>query len=262
MNKRSLVLVARFGYAARGTVYVLIGVLALLATIRGAGGKTTGSRGALAALSDQSWGTAVIVVIAVGLVAFAGWRMVQSVLDTDDHKKTAHGLIIRASLGVSGITHLLLGLYAGNLAMRLSSVSGSGGSGSQDAAAWVLQQPYGRYALGAIAIIIMGAALAHIWKGASGGFRDRLAMSPTLLDRVSPLCGFGLIARGLIFSVIAVFFFYAAFTIDPDQAGGLESALQWLRQQPYGLAFYGTAAAGLLAFGLYGYIEAVWRRVG
>lgn len=261
LNKRSLALVARLGYASRGTVYVLIGGLALLATIGGAGGKTTGSRGALATLSDASWGSAVVLVIAVGLVAFAGWRGVQAVFDSDDHGRSAKGLVIRISLAVSGITHLLLGIYAASLAVRLSSDSG-GSSGSSDAAAWVLQQPYGRYVLGCIALIIAGAAIAHIWKGAGGGFRDRLTLGETWMDRLAPLCGFGLIARGLIFLVIAGFFFYAAFTIDSDQAGGLESAMQWLRDQPYGLAFYAAAAAGLLAFGLYGYVEAVWRRVG
>jgi hypothetical protein len=260
LNKRSLALVARLGYAARGTVYVLIGGLALLAMISGAGGKTTGSKGALSALSDASWGTAVIVLIAVGLVAFSGWRAVQAVLDTDDHGTSFKGLVIRVSLAVSGITHLLLGVYAASLAMNMSS--DSGGSGSQDAAALILQQPFGRYVLGCVALIFMGAALAHMWKGASGGFRERLSMPKSLLDRLSPLCGFGLIARGLIFLVIAGFFFYAAFTIDPDQAGGLENAMHWLRDQPYGIAFYAAAAAGLLAFGLYGYIEARWRKVG
>lgn len=258
MQKRSLAPVARLGYAARGTVYLLVGGLALLAAL-GMGGKATGTKGAIGTLSDQSWGTAAIVVIALGLIAFTGWRTVQALLDADDHGNGPKGLVIRVALAVSAATHLLLGIYALTIALALGA--DSGGSGSRDAAAMMLQQPYGRYVLAAVALSIAGGALAQIWKGAGGGFRERLAMPDGLLDRLAPLCGFGLVTRGLVFLLIAGFFLFAAITIDADHAGGLESALQWMREQPYGIAFYAASALGLLAFGLYSWIEAVWRRV-
>jgi len=201
-----------------------------------------------------------VIIIAVGLIAFAGWRAVQAVLDADDHGTSPRGLVVRIALAVSGLTHLLLGFYAATLVTRLASASG--GSGSQDTAAWMLQQPFGRYALAAVALAIAGGAIAQLWKGMTGSFREPLAIPGAWMDRLAPLCGFGLVARGLVFLLIAVFCLYAAFTIDPDEVGGLESALQWLRKQSYGTAFYALAAAGLLAFGLYGYIEAAWRRVG
>lgn len=258
MTKRSLVPVARLGYAARGTVYVLVGGLALMAAM-GMGGRTTDTKGALSSLSDNSWGTAAIVIIGLGLIAFAGWRAVQAFLDADDHGRDPRGMIVRLALAISAITHLLLGIYALTLASALNA--SSGGSGSKDAAALMLQQPYGRYVLGAVALAIAGGAVAQIWKGAAGGFRKRLAMRANLLDWLAPVCGFGLVTRGLIFLLIAGFFLYAAVILDPDQAGGLESALHWLRGQPYGTVFFASTATGLFAFGLYSWIEAIWRRV-
>jgi len=201
VNKRRFAPIARFGYAARGTVYVIAGVLALLVTFGQTGGQATGSKGALAALADNSWGSAALVVIAVGLVAFAGWRAVQVVFDADDHGTGPRGLVIRAGLAVSGMTHLLLGFYAATLLTGLGANSG-GGSGSRDAAAWMLQQPHGRYLLAAVALAIAGGAIAQLWKGITGGFRERLALPSGRLDRLAPLCGFGLAVRGLVFLVI------------------------------------------------------------
>jgi hypothetical protein len=78
---------------------------------------------------------------------------------------------------------------------------------------------------------------------------------------LSPVCAFGLTARGILFVIIAGFVVYAAYTVDPDQAGGLAEALRWVRTQDYGTGLFFAVAAGLLAFGAYSIIEAVWRRV-
>ena len=258
-HENGINLVARSGYAARGIVYLIIGGLAVLAAVGNGGGKTVGSKGALATLAHEPLGGAALIVIALGLFGYALWRGVQAILDADDHGTDLKGLVIRAGLMVSAITHALLGIYAISLPFTVGA--GSGGSGSKGAVAWLLHQPFGVYLLAIAGACIAGAGLAQIWKGITGQFRKRLAMHPHLMNSLSPVCAFGLSARGIVFVIIGGFILYAAYTYDPEQAGGLADALTWLRTQSYGQVLFMVIATGLLSFGAYSLIEAVWRRV-
>jgi hypothetical protein len=257
MQQSSLTLIARAGYAARGVVYLLIGGLAMLSAA-GYGGKTADSKGALVSLVGEPWGFLALIVIGLGLFGYALWRLVQAFLDTDDHGRDGKGVAIRGSLFVSAVSHTLLGIYAISLPFTLQS---SGGSGSEDAAEMILRQPFGRYLLAAVALTILGAGVAHIWKGLSGRFKKHLVMSDRLMAVLGPFCGFGLAARGVVFLIIGSFFVYAAYTFDADQAGGAAAALHWLRTQEYGAVLLLVIAAGLFAFGSYSMIEAIWRRI-
>lgn len=261
MHREGLDWAARVGYAARGVVYLVIGGLAVLAAV-GGGGQTSGSKGALQALAGAPWGAAVLVMIGIGLFGYALWRGLQSLFDADGHGhgRDAKGLAIRGGLLVSAVTHTLLGTYALSLVFAFGGGSG-GGSGSQGAAAWLMQQPFGRYLVAAVALAIIGAGIAQFRKGFSRKFREHMKMSPALMAKLSPICTFGLAARGVVFLIIGGFFLYAAWTVDPGQAGGLDSALGWLRGQSYGGVLFLVVAAGLFAFGLYSLIEAGWRRV-
>lgn len=253
---------ARVGYAARGVVYLIVGGLSVLAALGTGGGDTVGSKGALVKLSGAPWGFAVLIAIAIGLFAYAAWRAIQAVLDADDHGADAKGLVIRAGLMVSAITHALLGLYALSMPFTIGGVGkGSGGSGSEGAVAWLLQKPFGVYLLAAVGLCVVGAGVAQQWKGVSGKFRKRLAMRRDLENLLTPVCAFGLVARGLVFVIVGGFILYAAYRYDPDKAGGLAEALQWLRGQKFGQVLFFVVAAGLLSFGVYSLIEAVWRRV-
>ena len=257
MQESTMGLIARTGYAARGIVYLLIGGLAVLSVV-GYGGKTADSKGALSTLTDEPWGFAMLIAIGLGLFCYSLWRAVQALLDADDHGLDAKGITIRGSLLVSAVTHTLLGIYAISLPFSLRSSNGSDG-GSEDAAAMILQQPFGRYLLGVVAVAILGAGCAHIWKGLSGKFKKRLAMSDQLMAVLGPVCAFGLASRGVVFLIVGSFFLYAAYTINPDQAGGAAAALDWLRSQDYGSVLLLVIAIGLFAFGSYSIIEAIWR---
>src|SRR4051795_2140533 len=71
----------RFGYAAKGTVYLIVGGLALQAAL-GDGGTTTDQPGALAHIASAPFGRALLVVMVVGLVGYAIWKVVHAFLDT------------------------------------------------------------------------------------------------------------------------------------------------------------------------------------
>jgi hypothetical protein len=72
-------------------------------------------------------------------------------------------------------------------------------------------------------------------------------------------CVYGLSARGLLFGIVGGFFQYAAFLVNPDQAGSLADALNWVRSLPFGGTLYTVVAFGLASFGAYNVIQARYR---
>ena len=112
-TRTGLTLLARGGYAARGLVYLIIGVLALLA-----------ARG-----SAQPFGHFLVGLVVVGLVAFAAWRILQALRDVDGHGSKPKGLVIRAGLLVGGITYGALAFFA--LGLLISGLRQGGGSGGE-----------------------------------------------------------------------------------------------------------------------------------
>jgi hypothetical protein len=101
MQHRSYEWLARSGYAAEGCVYVIMGGLAVLAAL-GAGGRTTGAKGALLALLSQPFGFALLGLVAFGLLCLSGWRIAQSILDADRLGNEGSALVRRIGYGVSG----------------------------------------------------------------------------------------------------------------------------------------------------------------
>jgi hypothetical protein len=71
----------------------------------------------------------------------------------------------------------------------------------------------------------------------------------------------GLTARGVVFGIIGIFLIQAALRARPEEARGLSGALRALEQQPYGPYVLGAVALGLVAYGLYMFVEARYRRM-
>lgn len=259
-----LTALARGGYAARGVVYLIIGYFAITAAF--GSGQAKGSKGALQSILDEPFGQILLGLVAVGLVGYALWRLVQGTMDTDGHGTDPKGLAIRGGLLVSAVTHTLLALFAFSLIFGWGmggggGGSGGGGGGSQGMAAWLMQQPYGRWMVGVVGLAVIGAGIAHIVKGYKAKFEKYLQMDRQKLDKVRPICRFGLVARGVVFIIVGAFFLVAAWQFSSEEARGLQGALETLQQQSYGWILLGIVALGLFAFGIYGLIEAVWREI-
>ena len=70
---------ARAGLAARGVVYLVIGVLAIKLAL-GDGGKATNQQGALQTIAKQPLGTVLLIMVAVGLAGYASWRLLRAAI--------------------------------------------------------------------------------------------------------------------------------------------------------------------------------------
>ena len=233
----TLAAIARFGYGARGIIYVIIGALAIQAAF-GSGGKTTDSKGALLTIFSQPFGQVLLGVVAAGLLGYAIWRFVQAVWDADGHGTNFRGLVIRTGLMVSCATHVSLAFFAVSIIFGWSTGSSGGGSGGgsgEDTQGWtaaLLSMPFGRWIVAIIGVIVIIVGIANLIKGWRAKFEKRLQMDEGKKTWISPVCRFGIAARGVVFMIIGGFFIVAAVQFSSGKAKGLEGALEALRQQP------------------------------
>ena len=102
--------VARFGYAAYGLVYVLVGVLSVRAAL-GGGGRTAGQEGVLQTILLAPLGRVLLGLVALGLLGYAMWRPFQGVLDPDGEGGDARSLIKRADHIVNGLFMFVVARY-------------------------------------------------------------------------------------------------------------------------------------------------------
>src|SRR5690348_327400 len=86
---------ARVGYAAKAVLYATIGGLAARAAV-GASGRSTDTRGAMATVLQAPFGRVLLLVIALGLVGYAAWRILETVADPERRGRDLKGLALRA----------------------------------------------------------------------------------------------------------------------------------------------------------------------
>jgi hypothetical protein len=251
---------ARLGFAARGVVYALIGILAVQ-TAFGArsAAKIADTRGVLQMVAHQS--RALLWLLALGLFGYALWRVIQGVLDPENEGSDAKGLALRTGIVISGLIYGGLAYAAVRIAMGAAS---SGGKDTQGWTADLMTKPFGRWLVAIAGLCILGSGCGQIWRGWTEKFRHNLKlqeMDPTE-QRVAIQSGkLGLIARGIVFLLSGWFLVQAALKFDPNEARGLGGALEALARQPHGQWLLALVAVGLIAFGAYSLLLARYRRI-
>jgi hypothetical protein len=253
-------LLARAGYGARGAVYLLVGIFALLAAI-GGGGGAGGSRSALAALLEQPFGAVLVGLLALGLAGFALWRLIEAATDADRRGDDTKGLAVRGAHAISGAVYGSLAISAAAMALG----RGGGGDGedkaAQDWTRWLMAQPAGRWLVAAVALAVVGVGLSYLWRAWQGRVADRLRLPPNHEGWACMAGRLGFGARGLVFVVVGIFLFAAAWHARSSEVRGLGGALDALREQPYGAFLLGATALGLACFGLFGLVQARYRHL-
>lgn len=250
---------ARLGYAARGVVYSLVGILAIQTAFGARGNQRTDTRSALQWVAEQS--TALLWLLALGLFGYALWRIVQGTLDPENKGTDPKGLAQRAAMVASGLIYGSLALAATRIA---SGAGDAGNGGTQGFTADLMSKPFGRWlvAIAGIAVIVSG--FVQLRDGWTEKFRKHLkeqemdANEKRLAVKTGKL---GLIARGIVFLLSGWFLIRAALQYNPAEARGLGGALEALASQPAGAWLLGLVALGLIAFGAYSILLARYRRI-
>ena len=247
---------ARAGLTARGVVYILIGILALLVA-KGASAEVD-QKGALGQVLTKPYGGWVVGALAAGLAAYALWRL----------SEAAFGVTGEGRKPGPRLKSLARGLVYGFLAYTaVSLLQGSRAAQStqqQGYAAQIMAHPGGRLVVGFVGLAVALAGAVMVVEGFTLKFMRYFpagGMAPGVRDGIRNLGRIGTMARGLVFALTGVLIMSAAWTYDAAKASGLDGALKTLRDRPFGALLLGVAAVGLIVFGIYGLAEARYRRV-
>ncbi len=253
--------VGRFGYAAKGVVYGLIGALAVQVAL-GTGGQTTDSQGALQRIARAPFGQVLLVAIGAGLIGYVLWRIIQALMDTENKGADAKGLATRGGYFISGLIYGGLALSAFQIAF--GSSGGGGDSSSQGWTAKLMAQPFGQTLVGVVGVIVVGVGLYELYRAYNAKFREKLKlqeMSRTEETWATRLGRLGYAAHGVVLGIIGAFLVVAAIQAQPQEARGLGGALSTLAQQPWGPWLLGSVALGLVAYGIFMLVLARYRRM-
>lgn len=247
---------ARFGFAAKGVVYIVLGTLAVMAATGVQGGKTANKQQVIQTIQDLPMGRVLLGLVAFGLLGYIIWRLVQAIRDTENKGSDAKGMARRLGYAGSGLLYAGFAFAAGKAALSGGS-GGQSGETRQSLAAKLLDQPFGQWLVGAIALFVIGAGLYQIYRAYSGKFAKHVNSSSLPADQQKIVFRTGQVgytARGIVMAIIGYFGLQAALQANSGAVEGTEGAFDLLASM--GPVVLAIVALGLMAYGVYMLVQA------
>ncbi|MGB7084884.1 MAG: DUF1206 domain-containing protein, partial [Phormidesmis sp.] len=252
---------ARFGYAAKGIVYGSTGVLAILEVFNFSQGETVGSTGALRAIARQPFGRAMAILISISLMGYVLWRFLQTFLDPEHSGCNAGDIVRRISYGCSGVVYASI---AYSVIEILTESPESDNKSSQEVAFMLMQQPFGRWLVGAIGILFLGTGCYYFYRAIKAEFRKRFKrhkMSDAEKVWASIVGRVGIAARGVVYVVIGTYAVRAAWLFDANEIKTSEEALELFDNNPTNEIILCTLGIGFVAYGIHMAFQAKYRSI-
>lgn len=237
---------ARIGFAASGLLHLMIGWVAARIALGGQGEADQG--GALQEVRDAPFGEVLLWGAVVGFLALAVFQLLDGLVRGGELTDRVKALSRAALYAVLGGTAFIVA--------RGGSTDGE--ETTTDVTATLLAAPMGRFLVGAVGLAVVGVAVYHVYKGGSKKFLETLTPTGSgAVRRGIVATGMvGYIAKGVALLIVGLLFLVAAWTADPDDAGGLDGALQTLAEQPFGTVLLLAVALGLVLSGVYRFARA------
>ncbi len=248
---------AKVGLAARAFVYLVIGWLAVKIAL-GHGRQQANQKGAIADIAGHPYGVVVLCVLGIGFAAYAVWRESEAAFGVAGQEgkigprlQCLFRAIVYAALSVTTFAFII-------------GRSRKGQDQQQSTAtATLMHHAYGRWLVGLAGLVVVVVGLGMIVEGFTKKFTKELRMNElhgTTRTFVVGLGVVGTVARGIVVGLAGALATDAAIIFDPARSTGLDGALRTLADQAYGPWLLGAVAAGLVAFGLYGFATVRWAK--
>lgn len=255
---------ARAGLTAKGFVYLLVGTLTFAAAFElGDSGGEGGKMQVLKWIQEQPFGKILLALTALGLLCYTVWRFIEAFMDTEDKGNDPKGMAQRIPFFFSGLVYGISTYYAAKLLFGSGGGEG-GGDTRQTVAQKLLEQPFGQWLVGIVALGTVGVGIYQIYFSLSGKYRKKVQKSSKLDKKVRETLiktgKVGYIARGIVWLIIGYLFLQAAIQSDSSEAGGSESAFSFLENQ-YGSIILGATSLGLVCYGIYMFVRARYQPI-
>lgn len=254
---------ARMGYAAKGVVFVLIGFLTAAAAFRrGRGGSDQAD--AFHFVVSQPFGRTMLAIIGVGLVGYAVWKIGSAIGDWERKGAEPSGLGARVFAAVVGLVYA--GFAIGVFRLLTTAPGGPAGSDTRtrQLTASALELPLGRWLVAAAGLAVVAYGIQQLTAAWTAKLNERLrldAMSAAARRRVVAISRFGIGARGIVFVIIGASLVSAAISSSAARAQGTAGAMRSIADKPFGQALLIAVALGVVAYGIYAFINARYRAI-
>lgn len=263
-----LVRFGKAGWFAKGVVYFISGVLALVVVGKARGWSGTASTpdqeasptGALRTIAGTGVGPVFLWLLAGGLVLYALWRFASATLPGKPDTKTR---ITRIGFVISGALYLFMAVTAVKLATS-SNARADGNTPVRDATASTMEHSWGRLLVGLVGVIVIAVGLYRIVKGAKNDVGDELDFSGMSSERARiarALGRVGEIGRGIGIGLVGVFLLDAALDYQAAEATGLDGALRRMATHSWGVAVVAVVGIGFVAYGAFCMLTCTHRRL-
>lgn len=241
---------ARIGWLTRGVLYALVAVL--VARIPSTGSQESADKkGAFATLAESPFGGWLLGAVTLGMIGFAGWRLVSAIRGSDEKPAKRLSWLGSAVVYV-GLTVLAVGVLRGG---------DSGGNTEKELTARLLELPGGPVLVGAIAVAVLAIGANQLRKAVKEKFLqyiDEGAIPAGLRGAVRAVGVLGCLGRALVWSLVGWFLLQAAVQHDPNEPVGLDESLRRIAGESWGPTLLWVACFGLVAYAALCFATAAW----
>ena len=244
--------IARSGYVASALLRGMIGALALLLAA-GGDGIRPGTSGAFDAIAAVPGGVVLLALVAGGNGALFLWLVVQGLLFRDDEflERWRQRLVYwgrGAVYGVIGLTALRFALGAHAVDERRERAAGR----------QLLEVPGGQLVLALVGVIVIVIGVSMIWLGLTRRFVKTIRVPEDRGARrfVLALGSVAYVAQGATILLVGASLLFAAWTVDAEKVGGLDSALAGFTGSGFGVVLLIAVGVGWIIAGLYALVRA------
>src|SRR4051812_32638012 len=254
-RRTTLTFLARIGFAARGLIYLVVGVFAAAAAF-GLGNEPHGIIDAVQAITGTRLRLMLAGSIGIGLACLAAYFAAVGAWHCIRGSRATRWLYAAGMLGDAAI-------YAAVMIRILGLLFGWHADGEQQAriwTAWLFGKPFGRDLVGLAGFLIVACGLGVIAWVVTSDIDDDVDLPEHQKRVIEPIGRYGLAGRGLAVSLVGVYWISAAVQGDPSKAHELGGALQSVQQHSRGWLLLLALALAFAASALFDFIQALFHR--
>jgi hypothetical protein len=249
-------ILARYGCVSIGTVYILIGSMAIL-SLFGRGGDDADEERAMHYLLQYDLGEVLVWVVLAGMVGYIIWRIFEAVTDPYGFGTDLKGVGKRIGIALTSVGYGLIAYSAYDV------LAGNGENSEQEQQfmiARVLAWDAGPWLIGAVGVVTAIAGLLQFRFVVNGNYKNWLNLEnmETWKKRfVFALAWAGYFARGIILLVLGYFMVRGAIKKEPDEVGDTDTAFDFIGGGIIGDSAFFLVAVGTICYGFFMYVFSV-----